>query len=126
MYPHRPTTREEIARKATCGANMKAEKYITSRDTAATVRRLPDMGAYRETPSTVYIAVPSLVFYPRPQHNINEPARPAARWHNERSGPTSASARGTISVLPVHGHAMHFGLSSAHPVVDRFEPLWPS
>jgi hypothetical protein len=78
MYTHRPGKREEVAREARSGANVDAEKYITPRDTAATVRRLPDMGAYRETSPTAHIPVPSLVFYPRTQHNIHKPTRPAA------------------------------------------------
>lgn len=91
-----------------------------------TLRRLPDVGADRETSPSAFVAVSSFLVADRIraayQRFVYESACAAARWDNECCGAAGASAGATVPVLSLLGHAVYSGVSPPHQAAVCLQP----
>lgn len=78
--------------------------HPTPRHPPAPLRRLPNMGAHRETPSPLLL--PPLL--PR---------------RHKRSAPTLPAPRAAIPLLPAPRHPEHAGIPPPHPSPDEPQPV---
>ena len=111
-------------------ANITPAIHTPPRHPPPPLRRLPNLGAHRETAPPTHIALPPNTLLPlltRPKHNIHKPPRRTPRRHHKRRSPPRQPPRPPIPILPLPRHPLHTSLPPPHPPplrLRRYPPPW--